>query len=245
MNKSHSENQSISSHTPPLGYAALTPLYDSAIALLTREHIWRERFARAIAPNKSDKIWDVGSGTGSLAVSLLTLSPRTTYLGIDPDLRAIQRSRKKMEKSQLHATFLHTYLTKNIAAQEGSPTKIVSSLVFHQVPLDEKKRILKLMFHSLPHGGAVHIADYGLQRSWLMKLLFRLTVQMLDGVQDTQPNADGIIPELICQSGFVDVKETDHIRTATGTISLYAGLKPPERIKKRQHQQEMSANHEI
>jgi Cu+-exporting ATPase len=28
----------------------------------------------------------------------------------------------------------------------------------------------------------------------LMRLAFRLTVQRLDGIDDTQPNADGVLP---------------------------------------------------
>ena len=64
------------------------------------------------------------------------------------------------------------------------------------------------------------IADYGLQRTALMRRLFRATVQILDGVKSTQPNADGVLSELIKEAGFAGVREERVIPTATGSISL-------------------------
>ncbi len=51
--------------TPALGHAALTPLYDAAIALMTREGRWRSALVRQIAPNSDDVILDVGCGPGT------------------------------------------------------------------------------------------------------------------------------------------------------------------------------------
>jgi hypothetical protein len=48
-----------------------------------------------------------------------------------------------------------------------------------------------------------------------------MTVQMLDGVGDTQPNADGVLPEIMKEVGFATVEEVAIIRTMTGSISLY------------------------
>ena len=73
----------------------------------------------------------------------------------------------------------------------------------------------------LEPGGSLHDADYGLQRSKLMRLLFRRTVQTIDGIEDTQPNADGVLPGLMEMAGFADVTETEVIPTLTGSISLY------------------------
>lgn len=53
-----------------------------------------------------------------------------------------------------------------------------------------------------------------------MRRLFRATVQSLDGVDDTQPNADGVLPELINEAGFAGVREVRIIPTATESISI-------------------------
>jgi len=57
-----------------------------------------------------------------------------------------------------------------------------------------------------------------------MRLLFR-QIQHLDGCEGTQPNADGIVPVLMEESGFDNVRENRVIATPTGSISLYSGCK--------------------
>ncbi len=64
------------------------------------------------------------------------------------------------------------------------------------------------------------IADYGLQRTALMRRLFRI-VQKGDGYENTQPNADGILPELIAAAGFINVRVPFVISTPTGSFSIY------------------------
>lgn len=74
-------------------------------------------------------------------------------------------------------------------------------------------------------GGEVHIADYGLQRTPLMRGLFRTIIQNLDGRVNTQPNADGVLPQLMHTAGFRNVEETLVIPTPSGSISLYRGIR--------------------
>ena len=80
------------------------------------------------------------------------------------------------------------------------------------------------MFAALPAGGELHIADYGLQRTRLMRAAFSI-VQRVDGYEDTQPNADGVLPILMQEAGFARVEETRVIPTVTGSISLYRAIR--------------------
>jgi len=211
-------------HTPPLGYHFLTPFYDLAIAVLTREGTWRKALIEAIAPQSSDRILDIGSGTGSLAKALSKSAPDVIYTGIDPDEIAVRRARKKVANLHSDITFKIGYFSSEAHA-DFAPTKIVSSLVLHQVPLEGKLEILAEAYRALPAGGEIFIADYGLQTG-IMSLLFRLTVQNLDGVADTQPNADGILPDLLGEASFADILEVRRIQTLTGSISIYRARKP-------------------
>jgi len=47
----------------------------------------------------------------------------------------------------------------------------------------------RLAHAALGRGGELHIGDYGLQRTWLMRMLFRI-VQRVDGYENTQPSAE-------------------------------------------------------
>ncbi len=206
-------------HTPPLGHRALTPLYDFAIASLTAEKAWRKALVAAMSPQPDDRILDIGSGTGSLALAIHQTCPRARYVGIDPDEDAVKRAINKTVKLNGDIQFRCGYFSAEEDYFADPPTIIVSSLVLHQVPLAEKKRILSEAKRALPPDGALLIADYGLQ-SGLMRFLFRITVQALDGVQNTQANADGAIPKLLGDAGFFPVQEIEKLDTVTGSISI-------------------------
>lgn len=208
--------------TPALGKGWLTPFYDAAIALLTREEAWRGALVRAAALEPGDKVIDVGSGTGSLLRQLMTSCPPTELVGVEPDPDALAIARRKFgDASDLirwHNGFLDTL---NVPSGWQS-NKVVSSLVLHQVPLEQKRAVLEQIANLLEPGGVVLIADYMRQESPLMRRLFRMTVQQLDGREDTQPNADGII-----ERHFQDIFECTEclqvFQTVTGAISLWRG----------------------
>jgi hypothetical protein len=81
------------------------------------------------------------------------------------------------------------------------------------------------MHDVLETGGELFIADYGWQRTKMMRFLFRASVQQLDGMSDTQPNADGVLPRLIEDTGFIQIEELEVVPTPTGSISIYSGIK--------------------
>lgn len=211
--------------TPALGHAVLTPLYDAAIALMTREGRWRRALVNRVAPRASDRILDVGCGTGSLAILLKRRSPHTLIVGLDPDADVLRRAKGKADRAGVEVDLRLGFARDAAQALPGGATKVVSSLVFHQVPMVEKRAGLSAMYASLVSGGEVHIADYGLQRTSLMRKLFK-QIQRLDGAENTTPNAQGILPTLMTAAGFIDVEEVSVIATPTGSISLYFGRKP-------------------
>ena len=212
-------------YVPALGYHFLTPFYDTVIALMTREMTWRKALVKQIAADQRDVVVDIGCGTGTLAVMLKRASPYTTVYGIDPDPGVLGRAEIKARDKGVLVHFMQGYgadTAERTAALRVN--KLVSSLVFHQVPLEGKREILHSMFAALRPGGEIHIADYGLQRSVLMRLLFR-QIQNLDGYAATQANADGVLPVLMEEIGFDAVRENRVIATPTGSISLYSGRK--------------------
>ena len=214
------------SYTPAAGHHWLTPFYDFGVAALTREHRWRSALTAQVRPRAGDVIVDVGCGTGSLLTRLGKAAPSAKLIGIDPDPDVLARARNRLSVAGLSVEMKIGFARQAAELLVGKrPTKIVSSLVFHQVPMEEKVAAFGAIYAALGAGGEVHIADYDLQRTPLMRALFRAIIQNLDGRVNTEPNARGILPELMHAAGFRSVKETLVIPTLSGSISLYRGVR--------------------
>jgi ubiquinone/menaquinone biosynthesis C-methylase UbiE len=213
-------------YVPALGDHRLSPLYGTTMSLMTCERTWRRAFVKQINPEPRDVILDMGCGTGTLAIMLKQAGPSASVYGVDPDPAILTRAESKARDKDLLIHFAQGYVqeTASIAAVIR-PNKIVSSMVLHCVPLAGKRSAVLSAFAALRPGGELHIADYGRQNSALMRFAFR-QVQTLDGFESTQPNADGVLPELMQEAGFDDVNENQVIPTPTGSISLYSAVRP-------------------
>lgn len=213
------------SFTPALGHAGLTPGYDRAIAVMTREGRWRARLLDAMAPSPRDTIVDLGSGTGSLAILLAAHRPEARIFGIDPDPDAHAIAVNKARKSGVDPSFIVGLGSDRIdAIPYGAVDKVVTSLVLHQCSLEAKTGLLANACAMLRPGGQLYVADYGVQSTWPMRTLFNL-VRSLDGYENTRANKDGLIPGFMESAGFRGVREHWSLATPTGSITLWIGAK--------------------
>lgn len=212
-------------YTPALGLRVLTPFYDAAIAAFTRERSWRARLATEIAPQAGMRIVDIGCGTGTLTRALKRAAPGAEVIGVDPDAEVLAKARARAAAEGTAVDYVEGFFDEAFATARGPFTAITTSLVLHQVPLAGKAAILRAAFAALAPGGRLHIADYGIQSSPLMRFLFRNTVQRLDGIEDTEHNARGVLPALMQEAGFDPVEETVSFATPSGAITLFRAEK--------------------
>ncbi|AGC61022.1 methyltransferase [Mycobacterium liflandii 128FXT] len=216
--------EDMSSFTPAAGRFAPTFIYDPLITL-TRERLWRTIAVAHLAPRRGDVIVDVGCGTGSLAVLIGRIQPQARVIGVDPDAAVLAIVARKADAVGVQVDW-RTAMGDDLGAvvSAESADAMVSSLVLHQCPMPTKQAIIAAMFAALRPGGRLVIADYGWQRTWLMRTAFRI-VQLADGKTDTQPNADGILPDLLSEANFQDMREADVVSTISGSISIYVASK--------------------
>lgn len=210
------------SYTPALGVHWLTPFYDFAIAAFTREKVWRDALVELVDPQPDDRILDIGCGTGSLAARLGRVAE---VVGVDPDPAVLARARAKAAKKGARARFAQGFLSVERLPDDWRPTKAVCSLVMHQTPLAEKRRIVGEVHALLAPGGIFCLADYGRQPGPVQRMLFRALVQSVDGVKNTEPNAQGVIENLLAEAGFAPSAPMRLIRTPTGAVSLWRAVR--------------------
>ncbi len=214
--------------TPAAGRFASTGLYDRGVALLTRERVWRDALLELLAPAPDETILDVGCGTGSLAILLKQRQPLARIIGLDPDPEALAIAEAKAKHAGVTIEWQQGFASD--AAKFGPVDKAVSSLVFHQVPLDGKRTGLAAMFACVREGGMVCIADYATPSGWAMRQAFRF-IQLIDGRTDTQPNADGFIEAELGRLAAGPVSADFAVDTPTGTISIFAVEKTAKSLK--------------
>lgn len=195
--------------------------YDSLVDSMARGAYWRAVLHRQIAPAAGDVIADIGCGTASQLKLLAQTGLPLTLIGIDPDPAVLELARKKVAGLAAPVEFQHGYARDAQRLLKGRRVnKIVCSLMFHQVPPAEKLAGLIAMHAALVAGGSLHVGDYGLQRTPLMRRRFRL-VQQGDGFENTEPNALGVLTDLMFDAGFRQVREMHIIPTPTGSFSIY------------------------
>ena len=208
--------------TPAAGRFLPTSAYDRLLALLTREATWRANLLEALAPKPGERILDVGCGTGSFAILIKQIEPDARIVGLDPDPEARRIAVTKAEIAGVEIEW-HSGFARD-AANFGQFDKVVSSLVFHQVPIEEKRAGLEAMFNATKPAGRVLVADYAEQRSWLMRQAFKI-VQSADGRTNTQPNSNGFLERELTRLCGAPLTGAWALDTPTGTISLFSVTK--------------------
>jgi len=95
------------------------------------------------------------------------------------------------------------------------------SLVLHHLLPAQKREALTEIRRVLKPGGSFHIADWGSPQDPLMSAIFYVS-QAIDGFERTAEHRAGRVPALLKEAGFGEVERYDRLRTAGGSLDLFA-----------------------
>jgi SAM-dependent methyltransferase len=205
-----------------LSHDWLTPFYDTLIRWTMPESTFKRELVRQAEIKPEYRMLDVGCGTATLTLLIKNAHPNVTVTGIDGDQKILQLGRKKIKEAGLGITLTQA-MAFALPYSGGSFDRVLSSLMFHHLSREDKTRSFKEVYRVLRGGGELHIADFGKPHSVLMKIIS--FPWRLFGASSGADNLQGLLPGMMREAGFTDVREATRYMTMFGTLSLYAGRK--------------------
>lgn len=204
---------------PALAFHRLTPLFDPVAAVFVRDGAIKRRVIERAAIAAGERVLDVGCGTGTLALAAAQAAPDVSVTGLDADPAILSRARRKAAAAGLGIDFDEA-MSNELPYEDDSFDLVLSTLFFHHLPDDSKRKTSAELIRVLRPGGRLVVGDLGRPQDRIMRRAVRLTVQMFDGVETTALNVRGGLPGVLAGAGFEGVSVRDRMRTPTGSYEI-------------------------
>lgn len=208
-------------YIPALGFHWLTPLYDPLLKWVMQESKFKTRLIRQAQIENGHWVLDLGCGTGTLTIMIKKAHPRAEVFGLDADLKALETARAKAKKAEVEITFQRE-MAFELPYPDEYFDRVLSSLVFHHLHHENKKRAFQEVYRVLKPAGELHVFDFGKPHSPLASAI----ALIFSRLEEAADNIQGLLPEMMRSEGFEQVAEPARYTTLFGTMSFYQARKP-------------------
>jgi demethylmenaquinone methyltransferase/2-methoxy-6-polyprenyl-1,4-benzoquinol methylase len=217
----------------------IAPRYDLLNRLLSlgADRRWRRRAVASLKLAPGARVLDLASGTGDVALEVLSQCPEARVIGLDAALSMLALARSKAA----HLGGLHLVVgdAQALPLRGGSVDAVTMAFGIRNVP--DRPRALQEMVRVMRSGSRVAILELGEPRRGLLALLARQFVRnvvpwlggLLSGEAEyryLQSSMEAFpLPEefasIVRRSGFRDVTV---IRMMLGAVHLFGGALPED-----------------
>ena len=211
--------ESARNYLPAAGRDIFLPLYDPIVKLFGGGAA-REQLLAQAAIRPSDRVFDLGCGTGTMAVFIEQQLPQVEIVGLDPDPKALARARKKAQRAGFAIQFDQGFGDR-LPYPAASFDRAFSSFMFHHLPVEEKGKTLREVHRVLKPGGEFHLADFEGPGDHKQGFITRL---LLSHAHLKENSAANVIA-LMKQAGFTDAAKVSRRNKLFGGVAYYRAVK--------------------
>src|SRR4029079_2849071 len=139
---------------PALRFRALTRFYDPVVALTVRERNFKSRLIAQAELDGPLDVLDLACGTGTLTLRAKRAAPQIRITGIDADPEVLARAEAKARGAGI---IFDEGLSTDLPYPDDAFDRVISSLFFHHLEDDEKRRTLREVVRVLRPGGRLDV----------------------------------------------------------------------------------------
>jgi len=202
-------------YLPAAGHDWFLPFYDPLTKLLGMDAARRALLDQA-GLRPQHRVLDVGCGTGTLAILIKRQHPDVEVVGLDPDLRALDRARRKATRAAVSVQFDQGY-GDALAYNDGTFDRVFSCMMFHHLEADQKPALLREVHRVLRPGGRLEMLDFGGPDSGTDRSLARVFLSH----HRLRDNSEDHVLALMRSAGFAQAQQTAHRSFLLGRIVYY------------------------
>lgn len=188
---------------PALGKDFLTPFFDGVVAVMGLGTSFKKNVVEQAQLHDGERLLDVGCGTATLLLAAKAHTPTIEAVGIDTDERVLALARKKIAESKLKVEILQAR-AEHLPFPPNSFDIVMSTLTFHHLPTEVKKRAMQEIYRVLKPDGRFLLADFGPPQGVLPTMLLAIGALLpsREG-KYLQDNQQGKLPLFLEEAGFV------------------------------------------
>jgi ubiquinone/menaquinone biosynthesis C-methylase UbiE len=208
-------------YIPALRFDWLTPFYDPLLRWGMREETFKRQLIHQANIQPGQRVLDLGCGTGTLTILIKQSIPKAEVVGLDGDPMVLEIARSKAAKAGVDLT-LDYGMAYRLPYPDGSFNRVLSSLVFHHLTREDKRRTIGEAYRVLRPGGEFRVVDFGKPYGLYGNLLSPF-IKRLEHASD---NVRGMLPVMMREAGFEQAEEQAHFTTIVGSLSSVSAHKP-------------------
>lgn len=218
----------------------IAPTYDKLnhILSLSIDKMWRRRVVRKVRRMKPEKIMDLATGTGDLAIKMAKAMPKAKIMGVDLSEKMLAVAAEKVRRKGLDDHIaLYQGDAENLDVTDG--VLDVVTVAFGVRNFGNLEQGLSEIMRSLRSGGHIVVLEFSTPRNWLVRKCYQFysnhVMKPVGGMVSKDRKAYDYLPdsivefpdrerflEIMHRTGFVECRRFSQ---SFGIAQIYIGKK--------------------